>query len=171
MEIPLTEDQIFEEYQKHKYPDECKSLVRKHLDADTFKKVKGKKTKLGGTIAHCIYNGKSSRFTILSCIGANNPTVSNENTMTPGGNRTGDIPVPTTVVSFRFGVGSSKDDLFDIYVSRILAIAGFDALERTYSVRLSQCHSSFRHYDNDYISSVGEQIDSEHTTCQVPLWR
>merc|ERR1712168_188657 len=57
MDIPLSEDQIFEEYQKHKYPSECKSLVRKHLDADTFKKAKGKKTKLGGTIAHCIYNG------------------------------------------------------------------------------------------------------------------
>jgi len=52
MELPRTQEELFQELKAMKFPDENKSLVRKHLTDDVFDKLKNKKTKLGGTLGH-----------------------------------------------------------------------------------------------------------------------
>lgn len=54
MQLAKPQDELFTDLRSHKYPDECKNLVRKHLSPDLYNQLKDKKTALGGTLGHAI---------------------------------------------------------------------------------------------------------------------
>lgn len=49
-------DELFKALQDAK---DCKSLLKKHLTQERFDKLKGLKSKFGGTLADCIRSGKN----------------------------------------------------------------------------------------------------------------
>lgn len=44
---------------------DSKSLLKKHLTKDIYEQLKDKKSKFGGTLAHCIRSGKTDIYRIF----------------------------------------------------------------------------------------------------------
>jgi len=54
MDLPKSQDELFNALKNAK---DCKSLVKKYLTDQVYAACKDKKTKLGGTVGHCIVSG------------------------------------------------------------------------------------------------------------------
>ncbi|XP_064652496.1 taurocyamine kinase-like isoform X2 [Lineus longissimus] len=69
MDFKMNQDAMFKTLQNAP-ADSCRSLVKKYLTPEVYAQVKDRKTKLGGTLAHCINTGienLDSTIGIMAC--------------------------------------------------------------------------------------------------------